>query len=147
MYINIESQEVVSRIIIPSMSLPSVLTDDLVRSLGYTELLIAPRPPQLEGRVITEGTVTQKDGVYTLGWSIDDTLVDVVGDLRRERDHRLLSSDYTQASDYPKPVTDQTLWATYRQVLRDLPANTPDPENVTWPIAPNAGDKGRAELN
>lgn len=27
-------------------------------------------------------------------------------------------------------------WKAYRQALRDLPANTPDPENVTWPAKP-----------
>ena len=25
---------------------------------------------------------------------------------------------------------------TYRQALRDLPANTPDPADPTWPVAP-----------
>jgi hypothetical protein len=25
----------------------------------------------------------------------------------------------------------------YRQALRDLPANTTDPENPVWPTAPN----------
>ena len=27
-------------------------------------------------------------------------------------------------------------WATYRQTLRDLPANTADPSNPTWPTKP-----------
>ena len=28
-------------------------------------------------------------------------------------------------------------WVTYRQTLRDLPANTSDPENPTWPTQPS----------
>jgi len=34
------------------------------------------------------------------------------------------------------PVPEE--WKTYMQALRDLPANTEDPSNVTWPIAPDA---------
>ena len=30
----------------------------------------------------------------------------------------------------------KTPWATYRQALRDLPANTSDPANPTWPTKP-----------
>ena len=28
-------------------------------------------------------------------------------------------------------------WKTYRQSLRDLPANTSDPANPTWPTKPS----------
>jgi len=54
--------------------------------------------------------------------------------LRSERDALLVASDWTQASDVP---VDTTAWAEYRQALRDLPANTIDPENPVWPTPPN----------
>lgn len=54
-------------------------------------------------------------------------------DLRRERDLRLSSSDWTQAADAP---VDQAAWAAYRQALRDLPANTVDPRYPIWPNPP-----------
>ena len=54
-------------------------------------------------------------------------------DLRRERNALLVESDWTQVADAPG---DTAAWATYRQTLRDLPANTADPDNPTWPIAP-----------
>ena len=62
--------------------------------------------------------------------------------LRYERDVRLRDSDWSQGVDVPDAI--KSAWATYRQELRDLPANsTPgfDPETgiltgVTWPTPP-----------
>jgi len=60
--------------------------------------------------------------------------------LRRERDNLLSKSDWMSFSDSP---TMSAEWQTYRQALRDLPANsTPNlDENgqltgVTWPTKP-----------
>jgi len=50
------------------------------------------------------------------------------------RDGRLKDSDWTQVPDAP---VDAAAWAVYRQQLRDLPANTPDPRNVEWPEPPS----------
>ena len=55
--------------------------------------------------------------------------------LRRERTLRLQSSDWTQAGD--SQLSNKAAWATYRQSLRDLPANTADPSDVTWPDEPS----------
>ena len=55
--------------------------------------------------------------------------------LRRDRNQKLRMSDWTQGSDVPDAI--KTPWATYRQKLRDLPANTSDPNNPTWPTAPS----------
>ena len=54
--------------------------------------------------------------------------------LRSGRALLLKSSDWTQVPDAP---VDATAWATYRQQLRDLPANTTDPRNVEWPVPPS----------
>lgn len=53
--------------------------------------------------------------------------------LRNERVKLLAASDWTQVPDAP---VDQQAWATYRQTLRDLPANTTDPRNPVWPTRP-----------
>ncbi len=53
---------------------------------------------------------------------------------RSLRDGRLDESDWTQVPDAP---VDQAAWATYRQQLRDLPANTDDPANPVWPLQPS----------
>jgi len=56
------------------------------------------------------------------------------GALRTRRDLFLMGCDWTQIPDTP---VDSAAWAIYRQQLRDLPANTTDPRNVTWPEPPS----------
>jgi hypothetical protein len=56
--------------------------------------------------------------------------------LREQRNFMLSSSDWSQLSDAPLTSTEKTAWATYRQALRDLPENTEDPKNITWPLQP-----------
>tara|TARA_B100001996_G_C18266217_1_gene441247 strand:+ start:117 stop:563 length:447 start_codon:yes stop_codon:yes gene_type:complete len=57
--------------------------------------------------------------------------------LRNQRDDKLLFCDWTQGNDTPLGSSKKTEWATYRQALRDLPANTSDPKNPTWPSEPS----------
>ena len=52
--------------------------------------------------------------------------------LRTERNARLAETDYLALSD--STLTDEM--RTYRQALRDLPANTADPANPVWPVKP-----------
>ena len=60
--------------------------------------------------------------------------------LRSTRDKLLADSDWTQVGDLVSSgamTSDKlTEWKTYRQSLRDLPSNTSDPSNVTWPTKP-----------
>lgn len=55
--------------------------------------------------------------------------------LRKERNRRLLNSDWTQSRDIT--LSNDAEWKTYRQALRDLPANTADPSNPTFPTQPS----------
>ena len=54
--------------------------------------------------------------------------------LRTERNALLVSSDWTQGNDSPLDDGAKTSWTTYRQALRDLPANTADPAAPVWPV-------------
>ena len=54
-------------------------------------------------------------------------------EVRKERDDKLVASDWTQVADAP---VDQTAWATYRQALRDVPAQDGFPHTITWPSEP-----------
>ena len=68
----------------------------------------------------------------------DTTTVDsdkALNDLRISRNRKLLASDWTQSRDVI--LSNDADWKTYRQSLRDLPANTSDPTNPTWPTAPS----------
>ena len=55
--------------------------------------------------------------------------------LRTERNALLTQSDWTQSRDVT--LSNDSEWQTYRQALRDLPANTADSENPTWPTKPS----------
>ena len=58
-------------------------------------------------------------------------------ELREERNKRIAQTDYLFTSDYPHTTEEvKQAWLDYRQALRDLPANTTDPENPVWPPAP-----------
>jgi|TARA_R100000084_G_C4633149_1_gene139520 hypothetical protein len=54
--------------------------------------------------------------------------------LRRERNQLLKQTDWSQGSDVPDEI--KSAYQGYRQTLRDLPANTSDPSNPTWPNPP-----------
>ena len=60
--------------------------------------------------------------------------------LRTERNSRLEVSDISVLPDRWEQMDDdtKTAWTNHRQALRDLPVNTPDPANPTWPVAPRA---------
>lgn len=57
--------------------------------------------------------------------------------LRSKRNDLLAQSDWTQSPDSPLSDTKKTEWANYRTALRNLPANTTDPRNPTWPSKPS----------
>jgi len=54
--------------------------------------------------------------------------------LRRQRNQLLTETDYLALAD--STLTDEM--RSYRQALRDLPANTVDPANPVWPVKPGA---------
>jgi len=53
-------------------------------------------------------------------------------DVRNQRDSLLAATDWTALSD----VTLSEAWTTYRQALRDIPAQSGFPASVTWPTKP-----------
>lgn len=54
-------------------------------------------------------------------------------EVRTKRDSLLAESDWTQVADAP---VDQAAWATYRQALRNIPAQDGFPTSVQWPVEP-----------
>ena len=60
-------------------------------------------------------------------------------DLRNERDRLLKATDFMMTYDYyidKMTSQEQTDVSEYREALRDLPGNTADPENPSWPTKP-----------
>lgn len=54
-------------------------------------------------------------------------------EVRADRNARLAATDWTQIAD---STADKPAWATYRQALRDVPAQAGFPQSVTWPQEP-----------
>jgi len=61
-------------------------------------------------------------------------------EVRSDRDTRLYACDWTQLPDSPLSDADKALWSTYRQSLRDIPANQGDPQAIVWPSDPSSVD-------
>ena len=63
--------------------------------------------------------------------------------LRKQRNIKLLNSDWTQLANGPLNSTKKAAWKNYRKALRDLPAtitelNDDGEIDVTWPQEPEA---------
>jgi len=56
--------------------------------------------------------------------------------VRRIRDSWLSQTDYLLLQAYEQGVTPSADVVTYRQALRDIPQNNPDPFFITWPSLP-----------
>lgn len=57
--------------------------------------------------------------------------------LRYNRDKKLAETDWVVTKANETGVAESEAWKTYRQALRDLPSNTTDPFNPTWPTKPS----------
>lgn len=57
---------------------------------------------------------------------------------RFRRDDLLKQSDWTQLPDVPQTTKDA--WASYRQALRDITAQSGFPATIEWPVVPKAGE-------
>ena len=129
------------------------LTPEVMEAIGVD--------PVLEGPQATGGTVyqySQAAGVeqldgkwytkYTLGPVFTDgettaaeqeTAYKAMKDaeqaksVRDDRTKRLSDSDWTQITD---STADKLTWATYRQALRDIPAQAGFPWTIDWPEVP-----------
>ena len=54
-------------------------------------------------------------------------------EVRTQRNEKLRDTDWTQIAD---STADKTVWATYRQALRDITGQAGFPWTITWPDAP-----------
>lgn len=83
--------------------------------------------------LIVAGVVTRKAEADIASEAEARELHEAWRQLRFRRSQMLVKSDWTQVPDAP---VDAAAWAAYRQALRDLPQNTQDPRDITWPQPP-----------
>ena len=108
--------------------------------MDESNILIPAGCVEIEPPATAEGQFARWDGA---AWSVEDfptpepepepEPVDPAIEARANRDALLSSSDWTQVADAP---VNQAIWANYRQLLRDVPAQPEFPHDVTWPTKP-----------
>lgn len=104
---------------------------------GNTELFTHVKIPEGYKSNVTLAE-RDSDGVIQIVENPDDNKLDIAfQSLRTLRNSKLVACDWTQFIDSPLSPEKKAEWAQYRQQLRDLPANTTDPTNVTWPAPPS----------
>jgi hypothetical protein len=93
-------------------------------------LAMASVPDQIWSMQVKDGQLVTKQ--------IDPTqrTASCLEDLRRQRNRLLSMSDWTQIPDTRLDDSARQQWREYRDALRDLPSNSPDPCQVTWPVPP-----------
>jgi hypothetical protein len=126
----------------PNTSFPSQWTPALVEELGLDPVFESPTPTTTRYQTaFKDGVEQDAQGRWLWKWSIsemdDDAKAakdaEAAKSVRADRDKRLAECDWTQLSD---SQVDKAVWATYRQELRDVPAQTGFPYDITWPSKP-----------
>ena len=120
--------------------------DAHLKTIGWLPLVETNATPTYNQIFDTDVITVEADRVLLIHRARDMTAEEItqrieglMGQLREGRNQKLKGSDWTQASDHSSPLADakKEEWATYRQVLRDLPATVdiadwPD----VWPTEP-----------
>jgi len=140
------------------ISLPRVWTATTLTDLGLTAVLAAPKPACTDlQQVVGNGVTTDAKGNTVEAWSVVDKFADTTDEdgvvttkaeheadytakkdadaaasVRTQRDDKLKATDWTALSD----VTMTAEMTTYRQALRDVPAQAGFPSTITWPTSP-----------
>jgi len=127
------------------------LTDiNAVVAAGYCEYEMVEKPGHdlFDGKEYVQTADTEvSTGKWTMNWTLQDMTLSAeelavekekaYRWLRIERNYRLSLTDFWALGDSGTMSSDMQA---YRQALRDLPANTPDPFDVTWPTNPDDPD-------
>ena len=127
----------------PNTSFPKQIPSEMLESYGvYT--VVYTDMPSIDDRtqkVEQEATPSLVAGAWTVGWTTSDKTAEEVQEyddtqaasVRSERGALLAQSDWTQVADAP---VDATVWATYRQALRDITDQAGFPNDINWPTQP-----------
>ena len=137
----------------PNTSMPQQLSEELLNDFGADVVLEGPQATggtvyqqsqasgveQLDGKwytkyvlgpIFTDGetTAAEQETAYKAAKDAEQAK-----SIRATRSQKLADSDWTQVADAP---VDKAVWATYRQALRDITAQSGFPWTITWPDAP-----------
>lgn len=127
----------------PQTSFPKVIPAQMLEDCGMVEVQVQAQPnydPRTQ-RVETANLPVLLDGAWTITKSVVNKTQEQIDadtdnksvEVRNKRNDLLSESDWTQILDAP---VDRTVWATYRQSLRDITDQPGFPWDVQWPVKP-----------
>jgi len=122
-------------------SMPQQLSETLINDLGADVVFEGPQPQPTRYQVGFADGLEQIDGKWYTKYSVADMGQEAKAikdaeqaeKTRSQRTDKLKGSDWTQVADAP---VDKAAWATYRQALRDITAQSDFPWGVQWPTQP-----------
>jgi hypothetical protein len=125
----------------PNTSFPQQISANTLNDFGADVVLEGPQASPTRYQTAYRDGVEQIDGKWYTKYAVADmddkakTAKDAeqAKAMREDRNKRLSESDWTQVADSP---IDKAVWATYRQALRDVTAQSGFPWEVTWPTQP-----------
>ncbi len=135
----------------PRTSFPSPISDEALTQFGFARFVqVSPAAYDSEFQEAKEITPVLNGVVATQAWEIvekytyDEKVAYIAkrdaknelakaANIRAERNSKLSASDWTQVADAP---VNKEVWATYRQALRDVTAQTGFPWTIDWPTQP-----------
>lgn len=127
----------------PNTSFPKLIPDEMLEGYGILPVTYVDMPSIDDRTQKTEQEATPSlvSGAWTVGWitssktaeEITKYDADAAANVRAERDGLLARSDWTQIADAP---VDASVWATYRQALRDVTDQASFPYDINWPTQP-----------
>ena len=97
----------------------------------------------LTSETFVERAAEPEDSIYNYNWTTYEWEFNSTAfwkNVRIDRDRRLGMCDWTQGPDSPLTAEKKAEWATYRQAIRDVPANNTNVTtfgNITWPTEPS----------
>lgn len=125
----------------PDLSLPFPLLPEHIEPHGYGIYDFSMQPAHGTFQIVEEVAPSKgAGGIWYQTWAVrpmtDEEQVARIWQewdtVRDRRNYSLATCDWTQLPDAP---VDSTVWAEYRQALRDI-TNQDDPFNIIWPQEP-----------
>ncbi len=140
-----------------TMSFPKAWNDSVLEALGAEPVFESPQPiPDKYQGVARDGVKQDSNGKWIEAWKIFNMFEDSIDDdgnllatkteletayqakmdkqesdqVRAERNNLLAETDWTAGSD----IAMSDAMKTYRQALRDVPAQSGFPTTINWPV-------------
>jgi hypothetical protein len=122
------------------------LTTEVLETIGADAVLEGPQAQPTRYQVAFADGVEQIDGSWFTKYSVADMDAETIAakdaeqatSVRKERDDKLKECDWMVVKSIETQSVFSSEWATYRQALRDVTAQSGFPWEVQWPEQPTA---------